>query len=92
MGFVDGLNPVVKCCLCEWPDTSNIAGMSQDRLNELMIELEKSMPRWPNDREQCIYRLFLEHQGQWHILERLFLTTTSPGDVGPSASSAGLNV
>jgi hypothetical protein len=60
--FVDGLDPVVECCLCKLPDTSRISSMPPERLNELIDVMNGCIPTLLNNRERRIYRLYLERK------------------------------
>lgn len=74
MGFPEGMNPVAKACLRGWPETETIAAMPNERLDELMDHLNAILPARASQRELRIYRLGLERQGLWGLLDNVSLS------------------
>jgi hypothetical protein len=77
-GFPDGLNPVVHSCLEEWPETAAVSAMPQEKLIEIVTTMNRSLPAWLSDRERRLYRLHLEREGRWGVLERVSLGISDP--------------
>ncbi len=70
-GFPNGLNPVIHACRQGWPDTSRVREISVDTLKEITGKMNASLPAWLTERDRSMYRLYLERQGEWQVLERL---------------------
>jgi hypothetical protein len=72
-GFRIGLDPVVRCCLREWPDTANARNISPSALDEIVRAMNEVLPGAFTERERRLYRLNLERQGEWAVLGRVRL-------------------
>ena len=68
-GFPEGVDPVFRCCLRDWPSTEGIRDIPDQRLSEIIADIARLLPATLNERELRLYRLFLERRGEWGIFE-----------------------
>lgn len=73
MSFPEGLQPVVRTALDTWPRTESIARISQEKLDSLIAEMSRTLPRWMTERDRRVYRLYLERKGTWSVFESAVL-------------------
>lgn len=69
--FKSGLDPVVQCCLRGWPDTTSVRSISQTELNEIIQIMNETLPGSLSDKDRIFYRLNLERNGDWKLLESI---------------------
>jgi hypothetical protein len=69
--FRSGLDPVVQSCLRGWPDTVSVHSTSQTELNEIIQIMNQTLPGSLSDKDRSFYRLNLERNGDWKLLESI---------------------
>lgn len=72
-GFPNGINPVLKACLAAWPETAATAGTSDSELKDQTNLMFATLPACMTEGDRRIFRLFLEKEGKWNILDMISL-------------------